>query len=465
MFGELKYLVNQLVELLPHAKFYLAGGCVRDALLDEVNGFDSPSIKDFDVEVFGVQPAQLTEAFFKLGVAYDEVGQSFGVYKVYVNGHTFDFSFPRSETKTGQGYRGFDVYIDPFLSPEMAASRRDLTMNAIMYDLKENKYFDFFGGVRDIIQGVMRPTTKAFKEDPLRVLRAFQFGSRFGFKASDQLARYCLELLSEKNTLTPERVWVEWEKWATKSRFPSMGIDFLVWVLWAETEITDLIEVQQDPTHHPEGDAFIHTLRVVDAAKEICNRERLNEDETIILMLAALCHDFGKANTTFFHEKKQKWVAYNHQRTGIPLTESFLEKINCPQKYRRPILTLVYEHMVHLLEEPTPKNVRKLINRLVEGKTTLRMLTFVTEADNSGRPPLPKGISTRFLPWLKQADELNLSGEAKVPPLVSGDELISLGMKEGKELGDLLKWFYEEQMCGRLTPENKTQFITKKIKI
>lgn len=459
MLEKLLNIIKEFTALEPSAKFYLVGGCVRDSLMDSENGFNSSSIKDFDIEVFNIHPAQFTKALFKLGLPYDEVGQSFGVYKVHVDGETFDFAFPRSEKKVGQGYKGFEVEVNPFLSLKEAASRRDLTINSVMYDLQTQTYVDFFEGIKHIEKGYAHPTSEAFKEDPLRVLRAFQFVSRFGLNWTDALRDFSCDLLQEKKSLTPERVWVEWEKWATKSKYPALGINFLVDTFWEESEISNLIGINQEPSHHPEGDAYEHTLWVVRAAKAIAEREQLNQDETIILMLAALCHDFGKANTTFFHEKKQKWVAYNHQITGVPLAESFLNKINCPEKYRRPILTLVREHMVHLLEEPNAKNVRKLVNRLIEGKTTFRMLCFVTEADNSGRPPLPTGLSPRFIPWIEQLNSLGLTGNEKVPALVTGDELIALGMKEGKELGDYLKHCYEEQMCGKLTLENKQKYL------
>lgn len=466
MFVKLQNIISELSVALPSARFYLVGGSVRDSLL--FGGFDSPRIKDFDVEVFNVSQVKLLETFFNLKIAYDHVGQHFGVYKVYVDGETFDFSFPREEKKLGVGYKGFEVDINPFLSLERASIRRDLTVNSIMYDLNENKYIDVFGGMRDLELKLAVPTSEYFKEDPLRVLRAFQFISRFDFSWNEQLVSFCKELLCEKEYLTPERVWVEWEKWATKSLLPSKGLQFLLECGWIEGELFDLIGIQQDPTHHPEGDAFIHTLHVCDAANEIAIRENLSDDEKIILNLSALLHDLGKANTTFFNEKKQKWVAYGHNATGVPLAENFLKKINCPEKFRRPILTLVEEHMVHLTKDPSKKNLQKLINRLVKGGTNLKMLSMVVEADCNGRPPSPKGISPRFILWLDLSRDLGLTGDKKIEPIVTGDDLISLGFKEGKELGDILKFLYDEQINCRLTEENKETFfktLKKKIKI
>lgn len=465
MFNTLNNFVTRLSDELQSAKFYLVGGCVRDALMNDYN-FDTPRIKDFDVEIFNVLPDTFEKTLAKLGVGFDRVGVSFGVYKIYVDGETFDFAFPRREVKTGEGYKGFEVEIDPFMSVEEACGRRDLTINAMAYDLQGGQLIDPFNGNAHQFLGILHPTTDAFKEDPLRVLRAFQFSSRFGFSCTDELKDFAVQLLPEKKSLTPERVWVEWEKWCTKSIQPSRGLQFLCETGWAENELLALQDVQQDPTHHPEGDALLHTFHVVDAMNEICNRERVSSDEKIVLMLAALCHDFGKAVSTQWNEKKEKWTAYNHQTTGVPLTKSFLDKINCPLKYRQSILTLVLEHMVHLLQEPNAKNVRNLINRLVKGKATMRLLTLVVESDSSGRPPLPKQLSPRFIPWLDKCSELNLTGESKIPAIVNGDVLIDqLNMVEGKELGDLLQDLYDRQMEGAFVDlETAFQYIKKRFK-
>ncbi len=463
MFKTLKSFIGQLSAELPSAKFYLVGGSVRDALMDNGN-FHNPNIKDLDVEVFNVLPSVFERTLAKLGVAFDCVGQSFGVYKVHVDGETFDFAFPRREKKNGIGYKGFEVEIDPFMAVEEACGRRDLTINAMAYDIQTSTLIDPFNGQGHLFINVLHPTTEAFKEDPLRVLRAFQFISRFDSGSSIDLILASHELLSEKPNLTPERIWVEWEKWCTRAIAPSKGLEFLFQTGWIESELFDLIGIEQDPTHHPEGDAFNHTLCVVDAMSDICNREQVTNEEKTILMLTALCHDLGKAVSTKWNEKKQKWTAYNHQITGVPLAESFLTKINCPLKFRRPILTIVREHMVHLLEEPNDKNVRRLVNRLVDGKASMRLLAMMVEADVSGRPPLPKGQSPRFIKWLDRCAELNLTGESKIPQLIGGDVLIGqFGLKEGKEMGDLLKEIYQAQLDGKFQIfEEGLVFIQKK---
>ena len=188
---------------------------------------------------------------------------------------------------------------------------------------------------------------------------------------------------------------------------------------------------------------------MVDAASRIRRRENLDKDDSIVLMLAALCHDFGKKVTTKWDG--ERWVSPNHANVGVNLTRKFLDKIGCPLKYRTAIETLVDEHMEHLNfteKNANARGVRRFINRLVNGETNLRMLGFLVEADHSGRPPLAGGVPQTMQNIFDIAAELELDGESKIAPEITGDELIALGFKEGKELGDVLKQLYQKQLDG-----------------
>src|SRR5436309_10914542 len=150
----------------------LVGGGVRDWLL-------GLAPKDFDVEVAGVDFETLQRTLSPFG-ATDIVGRSFGVIKVRstASGAEYDFSLPRRESKTGAGHRGFAVAPDPALSDAEAAARRDFTVNAIALDPFSGALIDPHGGQRDLQARVLRHTSAAFGEDPLRVLRAFQLAAR-----------------------------------------------------------------------------------------------------------------------------------------------------------------------------------------------------------------------------------------------------------------------------------------------
>ena len=451
----LKALLDRLNNLgVPQC--YLVGGCVRDAYLHGGGqlDFEHESIKDFDVECFNVYPEELESKLVTCcGALVDKVGASFGVFKVTYKGFTFDFSFPRRELKSGEGYKGFEVVIDIDMSIPEAASRRDLTINAIYYSTTLGTYIDPFFGMLDLANRMLRPVSDRFAEDPLRVLRAFQFVARFGFRADYRLSKMCLDLLPEKSTLVKERVWVEWEKWCTKSTHPSKGLWFLLGCRWLDTELEDLVGVAQDPTWHPEGSCFIHTCHVVDVMNEMV--QSLDKDDKIILMLAALCHDVGKATTTIF--EAGKWKAPGHAEAGVEIAARFLLGIGCPTKYIPPILTLVKEHMSHL-GAVTPRVCRRLVNRLVEGGTSLQMLSNLVEADASGRPPRPKCMPENMLKLLELAEDLEIDGSVKIPQLLMGRDLIELGVAPGPGMGVILNQVYQKQLDGDF--ETKEEALT-----
>ena len=199
----------------------LVGGGVRDWLL-------GLAPKDFDLEVGGVDFETLRRTLEPFG-ATDVIGRSFGVIKVRsrATGEEYDFSLPRRESKTGSGHRGFAVAPDPALNDAEAAARRDFTVNAIACDPFSGELIDPHGGRRDLEARVLRHTSAAFSEDPLRVLRAMQLAARFDFSLAPETAALSRSIAETFSELPLERVWGEWEKWATKAARPSRGLAVL----------------------------------------------------------------------------------------------------------------------------------------------------------------------------------------------------------------------------------------------
>lgn len=186
----------------------IVGGSVRDWLL----GIPS---KDIDIEVHGpVTPEAVIEALKPVG-RVDLVGISFGVIKF---GHGTDVSFPRSDSRTGEGHTGFEIRMDQSMTVEQALSRRDFTINSMAYDPATGEIIDPFDGRSDLRRRVLRHTSEAFVEDPLRVLRGVQFAGRFDFVIDVGTAALCRTLVDRFKELSIERVWMEWWKILTKAK-------------------------------------------------------------------------------------------------------------------------------------------------------------------------------------------------------------------------------------------------------
>ena len=427
----------------------LVGGCVRDWLAGR-------PAKDFDIEVFGVTADQLAATLGRFG-ATDPVGKSFGVLKLRLAGVDYDFSLPRRETKTAAGHRGFDVGVDPQLPPAAALARRDFTLNAMALDPLTGELVDPHGGRRDLAASVLRHTSDAFTEDPLRVLRAMQFAGRFDLALAPETAALCRRISATYRELPVERVWVEWEKWAAHSRRPSAGLRVLRETGWLEhfPEIAALVGVPQDPEWHPEGDVFTHTAHCVDALASLPEWQALAPALRRDVMFAILAHDFGKPSTTRQEEKRGKlrWVSPNHDNAGGPLADSFLARIGSPLDTRPFVRVLVENHFAHLGwpadGEPAPNFVRRLARRLAPA--TIEQLLLVLRADHLGHPPNVCAATERRIGQLAAAARALAIANAAPAPLLLGRHLLAAGLTPSPQFKTILDAAYEAQLDGAFT--------------
>jgi len=244
------YMVNGIMPEIEKigGRALVVGGAVRDALM-------GMSPKDIDVEVYRVSYEDLTKILKKYGSA-DLVGQSFGVIKfVGPDGLDFDFSLPRIDSKSGVGHKDFNVQVSSDLTPKEAAARRDFTFNAISYDPLTGEIIDPYNGREDLKNKIMRHTSDAFSEDPLRILRGMQFASRFGFDIAPETAELANSIRDQYKHLPKERVEGEFKKLVQKGIEPGRALDYLYQTGWSENfpEVNVLRGVPQEFSFHPEG--------------------------------------------------------------------------------------------------------------------------------------------------------------------------------------------------------------------
>ena len=402
-------------------KPYKVGGCVRDKIL----GVDS---KDIDIEVFGLDKEKLISILSQFGKV-DAVGVSFGVIKLTTKDQDYDFSLPRTDKKVSEGHNGFEITVDHTLSLFEAAKRRDFTINAISEDFEGNLY-DPHNGISDLKAKRLIATSDQFGEDPIRVLRGMRFCAIMKLEADDRTLGMCKEIYSEAHTIDLNRINGEFVKFFLKSQQPSMGLKFLKQTGWTKLfpELHNLIGCEQEHEYHPEGDVYTHTALVCDEAVNIAIRDNLSKEDRLILVIAALCHDLGKATTTFI--KNGRIVSPGHAKAGEALTISFLEKIGFVRtsNVTKQVVPLVVEHMSHIGVEVNERFVRRLSDRVAP--SNLNQLVRLMEADHSGRSPLPKKCPENAKTILEVAKQLQVV-DGKPKPIIMGRHLIDLGMKPG----------------------------------
>ena len=450
----LPHELDRIIRALHDAGYraLVAGGAVRDDLL-------GLAPKDFDVEVYGISFDALAELLARHG-RIDLVGQSFGVVKLTViGGDVYDFSLPRRDSKIGRGHRDFLAVFEPGITPEEAASRRDFTINAMAFDPVSGRLLDFFGGQDDLRNRILRATSSAFREDPLRVLRGMQFACRFDLTIDPATAGECRAIWREYFSIAQERVAEEFMKWATKSVRPGRIAGYLLETGWIVhfPEIGALLSVPQDPEWHPEGDVSVHTMHVVDAAARIAERDGLDGDERAVLLFSALSHDFAKPGTTALRERNgvMRWTAHGHEAAGGPLARAFLERIGIKAAIVQQVVPLVENHLAHssLRNDVTPRTVRRLALRLAPA--SIAQLLRLIEADHSGRPPLPAELPESVVRIRDMAVAQAVATKPQ-PPLVLGRHVLPyFENRSGPHIGEVIRAAYEAQTEGVFSTEEE----------
>jgi len=222
---KLPYIIKEISKKLKKngAKAVVVGGAVRDYYLNL-------AVKDYDVEVYGLDSMQELESLLSLYGSVNLVGKSFGVLKFKYERDEYDFSFPRRESKISNGHRGFDIKIDANMSFAQASLRRDFTINALGYDIEDKKFLDAYNGLKDLKNRKLRHINdKTFREDSLRVYRAVQFCARFEFTLANDTFLLCKEMVDNGSIkeLARERIFEEFKKLLLKSHKPSIGFKLI----------------------------------------------------------------------------------------------------------------------------------------------------------------------------------------------------------------------------------------------
>lgn len=459
---------TQLITLEPHMRDMLSflnesgckpliiGGAVRDALL----GIQP---KDIDIEVYNISYTELENILSQNGHV-DLVGKSFGIIKFkhdkdYVDGNNmiYDFSVPRKENKIGIGHKDFKVTFDTTMTIKEAGERRDFTWNALAYDPLENKVYDYFGGLADLKNGIIRHTSDNFKEDSLRILRALQFQSRFNFSIHPDTISEIKNMLAgdDFQSLPKERIFEEFRKWAEKGTAHHLIFPFLrdTGLIEHYPELKALKDCQQDAIYHPEGDVETHTILCLKQMDKILIRENITGEEKLILIMVILLHDVAKPATTkeLMKNGRMTITSHGHEALGASMAKDFLARLGFHDDLIKPICNLIADHLAGVAitsideKKGRMKAVKKLSRRL--HPATIQQLTYVMEADHNGR-----GSDTHTEPTGK-AELLSLAKEIDVEKkpyeyILMGRHLIEAGLEPSNTFGVILRKAEEAQLNG-----------------
>jgi tRNA nucleotidyltransferase (CCA-adding enzyme) len=413
----------------------IVGGAVRDMVLHR-------PIKDVDIEVYGLEEKQLETILSTFGLV-NTVGKSFGVLRVA--GLDVDWSLPRADSCG----RKPTVAIDPHMPVADAARRRDLTMNAMAYDVLTQELIDPYGGLADIKNNTLRtPDSRFFVQDPLRLYRVMQFIGRFEMQPDAELMQICKTM--DITTVSRERVEEECKKLLLQSRYPSLGIRWLQSIgRLAEImpELARTVGIVQEPRWHPEGDVFEHSMQALDAAAVVVQAYD-NEGDKLILLYAALCHDLGKVTKTC--EINGVIKSIGHEKDSALFAKTMLKRITHNGDLVRAVASLVLHHMTPLqfTHNKAKLPAYKRLACKLDIRVNMQMLIDLCIADKRGRNghghvPLTDSFADVELFKQKVMEAGVLYGP--VEPLLKGADVADI-VPPGPRMGLLLGRAYEIQI-------------------
>lgn len=390
-------------------KTYFVGGFVRDILMNK-----EPN--DIDIEIFGIEEQKLQEVLKSVGSLKD-ISSSFEIYNL--TGSNLDITLPRSSDDT----------VNPFISEKEAAKRRDFTMNTVMKNVLSREILDFYGGAKDIENKKIRATCdESFSADPLRVFRMADFCARFNFTPDEHTKELAKEV--DLSNLKRERVFEELKKALLKSEKPSVFFETLreinaldVWF----PEVKALINIEQNPKWHPEGNVWNHTMLVLNEAAKLKNDAK----ESLNFMLSALFHDLGKAVSTTV--KDGKIISHGHDVKGIPLTANAVKRLTNNKSVLKYTTNMTELHM-----KPNgyvaQNSSQKAFNKLFYASVCPEDLLLLSKADHMGRSGFSDYSATEE--HLKQG--LSIYNKLMSEPYVTGKDLIDAGIKPDENFCKLL---------------------------
>jgi len=403
-----------------HLALY-AGGCVRDRLL---------GLTPHDYDIATDAKPERVQALFRRTVA---VGAHFGVICVLDGSYEFQVASFRADGLYIDGRRPETV---TFSTPEQDAQRRDFTVNGLFFDPIAERLIDYVDGQRDLEARVLRaigdPAAR-FREDRLRMLRAVRFATVPGFAIEPETWRAVRENATHIREVSAERIREELVKiFLAPGRV--RGWDLLDESgLMAEVlpELTALKGCEQPPQFHPEGDVFVHTRIMLGL---------LPAEVTVPLVFSVLLHDIGKP-ATYSVDPDGRIRFSGHDRVGATMTDVVMTRLRFSRAEIDATVEAVANHMV--FKDVRQMRVAKLKRFMARPRFDEEMELHRVDCTSS------HGLLDNY--EFLAAKRSEFASEPLIPPpLITGRDLIALGLRPGPRFAEILDVVESAQLEGRL---------------
>ena len=416
--------VNTIIKTLYNNGFegFLVGGCVRDSIINRIPN-------DYDVTTNAL-PEDIIRIFEKT----IPTGIKHGTVTVLLNKEPFEVTTYRIDGEYLNNRSPEEVTFVTNIKEDLA--RRDFTINAMAYN-DEKGLVDFFNGRDDLKNKIIRcvgDADKRFNEDALRMLRAIRFCTQLDFEIEEKTLAAITNNSHLIKNISVERVADELNKCLLCNK-PSKAFLILEKTGLLKYILPDLQETVgfDQHTKYHNKDVFMHTLCVVDKVNPILH-----------LRLAALLHDISKPEC-FFIGKDNAGHFYGHDKKGAVKSTSILRKLHYDNDTVKKVHILIKEHM-NVLKDPTDAALKRLINRTSK-ELVFDLLNLMKSDILSCAPPFLAldnvAVMTERITKILNSNEPLSSNDLKI----NGNDLIKeLGMKPGKEIGEILKYLLNKTL-------------------
>jgi tRNA nucleotidyltransferase (CCA-adding enzyme) len=402
----------------------LVGGSIRDLML-------GAAVKDWD---FATDlPPERVRSLFPHAV---DVGIRFGTILVIETDGSYEVTTFRRDGAYSDARHPDTVAFTSSLEEDLA--RRDFTVNAMAYDLKDDRLVDPHAGRSDLSHRLIRAVgipEERFREDALRLLRCIRIAGQLGFEIEEETFRALVRCSGLLGAIARERIREEFDRILAQDR-PSLAIDRLFETGLLDEFMPELAAcygVSQNRYHA--FDVFYHSLCAVDQAPA-GNRT---------VRLGALLHDLGKIDTKHEEEDGGRVTFYNHQAYSARKAEAILRRLRYPNEERERVVHLIQQHMFHYERDWTDAAVRRFVRSV--GPELLDDLFAMRAADTLGNGLRRHAVSAELKELQHRIAEIRKREEAlSVRDLkLDGRELMrELGLQEGPVIGRLLEALLDE---------------------
>ncbi len=409
-------------------KSYLVGGSVRDSIMGK-------EPKEYDITT-DATPEDV-QRIFKHTVP---TGIKHGTILVILDNMQVEVTTFRNDGKYTDGRH--PDYVKYAKTIEEDLPRRDLTINALAYDVLEDELIDMFNGVADIKNKTIRAVGNAyerFTEDGLRVMRAIRFATRFDFEIEKETFEAVCASINMLYSISSERIRDEFNGILISDN-PFRGLELL-----RESGILDFIlpelmkgyGVMQNKYH--KYDVYYHILHTVQAVERVDS-----EEMTLLIRLAALFHDIAKPIVQKKIDKQEDPVYYNHEVVGANVCKRVMKRFKYSNNEINFVSLLVRQHMFYYQDEWTDGAVRRFMNAV--GIENIRPLLKLREADRiaSGNR---KDRESKAIPKLLARIEKIIEAQNAITVKdlkINGNDLIeTFNFRQGPIIGKILNYLLD----------------------